>query len=108
MAGKTKNYTEEFKKQIVNLAKSGRSARSIAQDYGISKSSVTKWVRDFNNSGSFRACSHKNNVRIFEHNFCGYKAKKLLDIRDSQLGMCRKVTDVLTGRPICLRRFYVI
>ena len=55
MSGKTKNYTEEFKKQIVQLSKSGRSANSIAKDYGVSKSSVMKWVRDFNNSGSFKA-----------------------------------------------------
>lgn len=26
MSGKTKNYTEEFKKQIVQLSKSGKSA----------------------------------------------------------------------------------
>ena len=37
MAGKTKNYTDEFKKQIVKLAKSGRSANSIAKDYGVSE-----------------------------------------------------------------------
>ena len=35
MSGKTKNYTEEFKKQIVQLSKSGKSANSIAKDYGI-------------------------------------------------------------------------
>ncbi len=29
MAGKTKNYTDEFKKQIVQLAKSGRSDNLI-------------------------------------------------------------------------------
>ncbi len=49
MAGKTRNYTDEFKRQIVELAKNGKSSGSIA------KSSVTKWVRDFKNSGSFRA-----------------------------------------------------
>ena len=64
MAGKTKNYTDEFKNQIVQLAKSGRSVNSIAKGYGISKSSVTKWVRDFNNSGTFKA---KDN-RITEEN----------------------------------------
>lgn len=42
MAEKTKNYTDEFKNQIVQLAKSGRSANSIAKDYGVSKSNVTK------------------------------------------------------------------
>lgn len=55
MSGKVRNYTEEFKKQIVMLVKSGKSSNSVAKEYGISKSSVTKWVRDFNNSGSFKA-----------------------------------------------------
>ena len=55
MAGKTRNYTEEFKRQIVSLVKSGKSPSSIAKEYGVAKSSVTKWVRDFNNSGSFKA-----------------------------------------------------
>lgn len=64
MAGKTRNYTEEFKKQMVMFVKSGRSSNSVAKEYGISKSSVTKWVRDYNNSGSFKA---KDN-RIPEEN----------------------------------------
>ena len=55
MAGKTKNYTDEFKKQIVMIVKGGKSSNAVAKEYGISKSSVTKWVRDFNNSGSFKA-----------------------------------------------------
>ena len=55
MSGKVINYTEEFKNQIVMLVKSGRSSNSVAKEYGISKSSVTKWVRDYNNSGSFKA-----------------------------------------------------
>lgn len=55
MAGKSKNYTDEFKKQIVMLVKSGKTSSSIVREYGVAKSSVTKWVRDFNNSGSFKA-----------------------------------------------------
>lgn len=55
MSGKVRNYTEEFKKQIVLLVKSGKSSGAVAKEYGISKSSVTKWVRDYNNSGSFKA-----------------------------------------------------
>ena len=70
MSGKTRNYTEEFKKQIVQIAKSERSSNSVAKEYGISKSSVTKWVRDF------RTCLHKICVRIFERNFAEGKAKK--------------------------------
>ena len=55
MSGKTRNYTDEFKRQIVNLVKSGKSSNSVAKEYGAAKSSVTKWVRDYNKSGSFRA-----------------------------------------------------
>ena len=55
MSGKARNYTDEFKLQIVSLIKSGKSSSMIAKEYGIAKSSVTKWVRDFNNSGSFKA-----------------------------------------------------
>ena len=55
MSGKTRNYTDEFKRQIVNHVKSGKSSSSVAKEYGVAKSSVTKWVRDYNKSGSFRA-----------------------------------------------------
>lgn len=55
MSGKARNYTDEFKLQIVSLVKSGKTSSIIAKEYGIAKSSVTKWVRDFNKSGSFNA-----------------------------------------------------
>lgn len=55
MSGKTKNYTEEFKKQIVLLYQNGKSAANIAAEYDIGKSTVLKWVKDFRNSGSFKA-----------------------------------------------------
>ena len=54
-AVKTRNYTDEFKGQIVLLVKNGKSSKTGAEEYGIGKSTVTKWVRDFNNSGSFKA-----------------------------------------------------
>lgn len=55
MPGKTRNYTEEFKKQIVSLYQNGKASANIAAEYDIGKSTVAKWVKDFNNSGSFKA-----------------------------------------------------
>lgn len=55
MAGKTRNYTDEFKQQIVKLNKSGKTTSEIVKEYGIAKATITKWVRDFDNSGSFKA-----------------------------------------------------
>ncbi len=36
------NYTEKFKKQIVNLRESGKSVSEIVKEYGIAKSTVSK------------------------------------------------------------------
>ena len=55
MAEKSKNYTEEFKMQIAQLNQHGKSVSEIAREYVLAKSTVSKWVRDFKNSGSFKA-----------------------------------------------------
>lgn len=52
---RSKNYTEEFKMQIAQLTKTGKSISEIAREYNLAKSTVSKWVRDYNNSGSFKA-----------------------------------------------------
>ena len=55
MARKTKNYTEDFKKQIAALRKTGKTLIEITKEYGIAKSTINKGVSDYNNSGSFKA-----------------------------------------------------
>ena len=55
MGGKTKNYTEDLKKQIVALRQNGKPAAQIAREYQLAKSTVLKWVNDYSNSGSFKA-----------------------------------------------------
>ena len=42
-------YEPEFKRKIVKLhLEEGRSLRSIATEYGISKASITNWCNEFN------------------------------------------------------------
>lgn len=55
------NYTEEFKKQIVKLRESGKSVSEIVKEYGIAKSTVSKWHNDYLKSGSFKACDNMSN-----------------------------------------------
>lgn len=45
-------YSEEFKKQIVELLKSGKSPSEIVSEYNIARSTVHKWLNDYSNSGS--------------------------------------------------------
>lgn len=57
---KGKIYTEEFKLQIVSLINNGKSINSTAEEYNIGKSTVHKWVKDYNNSGSFKAIDNRS------------------------------------------------
>lgn len=40
------NYTPEFKKKIVRLHEEGRTYKSITSEYGVSKASISKWIRE--------------------------------------------------------------
>ena len=42
------NYEPEFKKKIVRLhLEEGRTLRSLAEEYGISKASISIWTKQF-------------------------------------------------------------
>ena len=40
-----KKYTTEFKKTIVNLYRSGKSYSQIHEEYGISTSALSNWIK---------------------------------------------------------------
>ncbi|TQO20715.1 transposase [Rhodoglobus vestalii] len=41
-----KNYTDEFKRDVVAVAKQGAATqRQIAKDFGVSKSALSTWMR---------------------------------------------------------------
>ena len=60
MAGKTKNYTDEFKRQIVALKESGKMTVELAQEYGIAKSTIVKWVKDYSSTGSLKGKDNRS------------------------------------------------
>jgi transposase len=47
-------FTEEFKKQMVAMYNSGKSATEIAKEYGMAKSTLHKWINNFNKNGSLK------------------------------------------------------
>ncbi|AZO95747.1 IS3 family transposase [Halocella sp. SP3-1] len=52
---RAKRYNDEFKKQIVGLVSNGKKINEIVSEYDIARSTINKWVKDFNNSESFKA-----------------------------------------------------
>ena len=52
MASKTTRYTPEFKRQMVDLARSGRTPASLAKEFGPSAWTIGLWIkRDARDSG---------------------------------------------------------
>ena len=47
-----KTYTEEFKLTIVKLAESGHPTKELAEEYGVSKTTINTWRRKFKKNGN--------------------------------------------------------
>lgn len=45
MVHNNKRYSEEFKKQIVNLHLSGKSVKALANEYGLVEQTIYKWKK---------------------------------------------------------------
>ena len=60
MEKKEPKYTQEFKEQMVAQYKSGTPARELVQRYGMSKSTLHKWIGDYTRSGSFHAKDNRS------------------------------------------------
>ena len=49
-----KDYTDEFREQIVKLKQGGKSNAELTRTYGVSRTSIANWVKMYGKSGSFR------------------------------------------------------
>lgn len=55
---KKREYTDDFKKQMVTLDTSGKPASEIIKEYDLTPSTFYKWVKQYTDSGTFQ---EKNN-----------------------------------------------
>ncbi len=79
----SKRYSDEFKESIVSLHQTGRSANSLAKEYGVSVSSITLWIKqaDPNNTSVLSANEKqliKENKRLKAENDILKRAAVLL------------------------------
>ena len=60
MEKKEPKYTQEFKGQMAAQYKSGTPARELVRRYGMSKSTLHKWIGDYTRSASFHAKDNRS------------------------------------------------
>ena len=54
-----RKFSEEFKRQIVQLYDSGKSPADIRAEYDIGSSTLHRWVRAIHENGSTRAADNR-------------------------------------------------
>ena len=54
-----REYTEEFKLQMVKLYNSGKPIVEIVKEYDLTRSAFANWVQKYNKTGSFKACDNR-------------------------------------------------
>jgi len=54
-----RNFTDDFKQQMVNLYNNGKARNEIIREYDLTPSALAKWINNYNNSGSFKAVDNR-------------------------------------------------
>lgn len=54
-----REFTEEFKLQILKLYNSEKSASEIVKEYDLTRSAFANWVQKYNKTGSFKASDNR-------------------------------------------------
>ena len=54
-----REFTEEFKLQMVSLYNNGKPRCEIIREYDLTPSAFNSWVRKYNATGSFKACDNR-------------------------------------------------
>ena len=54
-----RHFTDEFKRQIVGLYNAGKPRREIMEEYDLGKSTLERWIKSINATGSPRAADNR-------------------------------------------------
>ncbi|AJK27698.1 transposase [Paenibacillus larvae subsp. larvae] len=64
MPRQRRTFTDDFKRQMVQLHENGKSRAAIINEYELSASALDRWIKQANQSGSF---SEKDNRSLEEN-----------------------------------------
>ncbi|AQR76259.1 transposase [Paenibacillus larvae subsp. larvae] len=64
MPRQRRTFTDDFKRQMVQLHENGKSRAAIINEYELSASALNRWIKQANQSGSF---SEKDNRSLEEN-----------------------------------------
>jgi len=55
-----REFTDQFKQQMVQLYNSGKSRSEITREYDLTPSVLSNWIRRINSTGSAKECDNRS------------------------------------------------
>lgn len=60
MGKASRYYTEDIKRQIVELEANGKTVSEIEQEYKVTKTTIREWIKRYGKSGEFGAEANRS------------------------------------------------
>jgi len=92
MVKKGRFYTEEFKRQIVELEANGKTISDLEREYKVTKTTIREWIKRYGNSGEFGAEANRST-----------EEKELRELR-KEVRQLRMENDILKQAALILGR----
>ncbi len=87
-----REFTEEFKLQMVKLYNSGKRPSEIVKEYDLTRSAFINWVKKYNCTGSFKACDNRTE-----------EEKELIELK-KEIKQLRMENDILKQAALIMGR----
>ena len=59
---KRRQFTEEFKTQMVQMYNNGKGINEIVKEYDLIRSALERWISNYNKTGSFKAKDNRTDL----------------------------------------------
>ena len=84
-------YEPEFKKKIVRLhLNDGRTVKSLIEEYGVSKSAISKWCEDYRNECQTEAILNPDSANELEIMKENLRLKKKIEEQEKEIQFLKK------------------
>lgn len=92
MARERRQYSDDFKKQMVELYNSGKARCEIIREYELTPSALSSWINKYNATGSFKINDNRSE-----------EEKELIKLR-KELQQLRMENDILKQAALIMGR----